>query len=263
MIRRYVSRHGNHTIVEEHMFPVGDNTNRKRNQRVKGNTPLTHVTANEKACITRLTQILNNNFDAGDLLIGLDFDADSYKKLLQNGTDTDAIRALAEKELDNFLLRMKRTLKKIGITPKTVAVVADIDGDTGEYVRPHIHIVITGNGFTMRDKKLFCGDREMTKLWGRGRVSWKSLHDQASYGPIARYLLKQVRRIPDARKYKASRNMTKPEITERIVHRYRVLRAPEGALEIAHSELNDDTQNRCQYVMYIPRKKRKDERREE
>lgn len=235
-------------VVERIKFRVGSNT-KPRKGRVRGNTPARKQDANERDCVKRAARVLNCNYGHGDLLLSCNFDEESYAKIA--GTE-DEVREKAEHEADNFLLRMKRALKKQGIEPKTFTVVSDMDGDTGELVRDHIHIVITGKGFTMRDKVLYLGEKPLDKIWGRGHVDWEPLRKQADYTDLAAYLLRQVRRLPDARKYKASRNMAKPRVTEKLVYKASRIREPAGAQVMAQSEYIPGAP---QYIRYIPRKK--------
>ena len=54
----------------------------------------------------------------------------------------DAMRAAADHELQLVIRRVKRELDKAGVSLRYVAVTSDMDGDTGETVRVHHHLVV-------------------------------------------------------------------------------------------------------------------------
>ena len=97
------------------------------------------------------------------------------------------------------------------------------------------------------------------RLWGKGGAYIRTLHDQPDLTPVAAYLMRQVRRIPDKSKYKAARGMKKPVIVdEEIVSGTRELRAPKGARVLYKAAYEP---GRPQYIRYV-RKDRKGRRRE-
>ena len=67
------------------------------------------------------------------------------------------------------------------------------------------------------------------------------------------YLLRQVRRQPDAKKYAVSRGMLLPVITEREVLGNPEIRVPAGASVLERAEYNEETV--VQYVRYVPKKR--------
>jgi hypothetical protein len=80
-------------------------------------------------------------------------------------------------------------------------------------------------------------------------VDYRPLHDQADYTPVAEYLMRQVRRLPDASKYKGSRNLKKPElISEEIVYQSRELKVPRGCRLMHRAEYMP---GEAQYIRYV------------
>ena len=90
---------------------------------------------------------------------------------------------------------MKRELDKAGVSLRYVAVTSDMDGDTGETVRVHHHLVV--------DRA--ARDAFAEKWAGMGGVDWKPLSPQVDYTPLASYLIRQIRRVPDKKKFVSSR----------------------------------------------------------
>lgn len=225
---------------------------------------------NEYSSQKSLARILNANFGAGDLFLGLDYSDDGLKRVLDWGRKQglpvdaedetvrqDAVWEAAAHELDIALRRVRRKLDKEGIELKAVYITSDMDGETGEIVRVHHHLVANG------------GVQEaFVKAWekyGLGGVSWSPLWDnQLDRTPIAEYLLKQVRRIPDAKKYRSTRNLIRPVPKDRVVYTDNELLVPEGGKLIFRQEMKADSRatvsdlnRQAQYIRYIlPEKKR-------
>ena len=89
--------------------------------------------------------------------------------------------------------------------------------------------------------------------------------------PIAEYIIKQVRRIPDAKKFRHTKNLTRPVPKNRIVETDNELLVPRGGKLIFRQEYQnraDSTEEyRCyqpQYIRYITPKalRRMEEQRE-
>lgn len=110
---------------------------------------------NENDATRRLNREIHANFSAGDLFLGLDYGPKKYSELLRRaearqeadraagqepGILEDYLRKEANRELDNFIRRVKRRLPP-GAELKYIAVTSDMDGETGEAVRIHHHII--------------------------------------------------------------------------------------------------------------------------
>lgn len=216
---------------------------------------------NEYSAQKSLARLINANFIAGDLLLGLDYSEEGMEKILAWGrkhglavdsedeaVKMDAIWEAASHELDNALRRVKRRLKKQGQDLKAVYATSDMDGATGEAVRVHHHLVVSAG---TQDAFL-----EAWEKCGLGGVSWTTLwQDQDDRSPIAEYIIRQVRRIPDAKKYRSTRNLTRPQPKDRVALSDAELRVPAGGQLLFRQEFKP---GRPQYIRYtMPPKRRK------
>lgn len=275
MERRYKNRNG---VIERTRYVVGDNA-RPRASREKGKTSFRKQEANFNSALRRLARILNCNYShESGLLLTLDYDTEGLTKLcglagltegetawmlgqrkdkigewravqkkarLQEKEELliDAcgkLRTAAEKQMNLWLRRIKRKYGRI----KYVAITSDVDGETGEVVRIHHHLVIAAENISW---DLLQGQ------WKLGSVDIRRLRGQADYTPIAVYLMRQVRRQPDAKKYAVSRGMLMPEITEREILGNPEIKAPAGARILERSEYSPETV--VQYIRYVPKKR--------
>ena len=216
-------------VVEKSKFWVSGNA------KVRG--ARTHTTSarkqdkNDQDAVKRLARWFNCNFGYGDLLVSLEYDKEGMERIGWN-------RAAAEKQLDLFLRRLKRAMKKEGLELRFAgAVTSDMDGRTGADARIHHHVVLP------KEAAAFL------YLWRLGSNYIRTLRKQDDYTAIAAYLLQQVRRIPDAKKYKCSRNLKKPLVYEREAKRAGAMRNPSGTLLMASSEY--DIESGSHYIRYI------------
>lgn len=215
---------------------------------------------NEYSAQKALARLINANFHAGDLLMGLDYSEEGMGKILAWGrahglavdsedpkAQVDAIWEAASHELDNALRRVKRRLKKQGEELRAVYCTSDMDGATGEIVRAHHHLVVSAGA-----REAFLDAWEKC---GLGGVSWTPLwQDQDDRTPIAEYIIRQVRRIPDAKKYRSTRNLHRPQPKDRIALSDAELRVPAGGQLLFRQEFKP---GRPQYIRYtLPEKKR-------
>ncbi len=224
---------------------------------------------NEYSAQKALARLINANFTAGDLFLGLDYNDIGMKRIehwaRKNGLPIDsedeaekqnALWEAAAHELDIALRRVKRKLEKLGVELKAVYCTSDMDGDTGEIVRVHHHLIVNGEA-----KSAFV---EAWEKYGLGGVSWTSLwSDQLDRTPIAEYIIRQVRRIPDAKKFRSTRNLVRPKAKDRVVYTDNELQVPRGGKLIFRQEqeqklvFSRSGMNRqSQYIRYIlPEKK--------
>lgn len=210
-----------------------------------------------------LARIINANFTKEDVLIGLDYSdaglqkitawAESKSLIREGMEESEVMNALweaASHELDNALRRVKRILKKEGKELRAVYCTADMDGDTGEAVRVHHHLVVNGEA-----REAF------QKAWaeyGLGTVEWDNLWpNQIDRTRLAEYFMKQLRRIPDAKKYRCTRNVVHPVAKDRVVYTDNELLVPKGGKLIFRQEVTNsmgakDYRNKQpQYIRYI------------
>lgn len=228
---------------------------------------------NEYSAVKALARLMHANYQEGDLLLGLDYSDKGLAKLesyarkvnpdfesLSEEEKRDAVWQSAKHEASLCLRRVNRELAKQGKEAiKSITVTSDMDGDTGELVRIHHHLVVPAGS-----------EEVFVSKWGKlGSVAWAPISKQADYTPIAEYLLRQVRHIPDANKYATSRNLVRPQPKDRVVVTDAELRVPKGG-KLLHRQEYKTRQGRDgevyaqpQYIRYIipehKRKKRKEE----
>ena len=218
----------------------------KRGGRIRGNSSERKIAGNQEHAILRLAREFNCNLTGGDLWLTATFSDEALERV---GESYEA----AKKEGKKFLDRLNYRLKKLGIVCKWWLVPSVMDGDTGEVVRPHVHIVISGDGFRVENKKLYLGGELVNEIWGNGCVDMKFIRNQQDYYPLAAYIVKQARGVSDEKKWTCSRNMKKPIVRREIVTSGGQLRVPSGAIELPGTKY--DPEKNQNFVRYIPQKK--------
>lgn len=233
-------------VIEKSQYWVG--IRKPRAKRSKGSS-LRKKDGNLRSAIRRLAQTLNCNMGKGDLLVTLHYDGEH----IGGGTPEEADRACKL-----FWDRLSRALKKLGLQIRGFWLTSDMDGETGDRVRVHNHLVIGGEGIeltwsedgTLADASV--GGRSLREIWGGGGIDVEPLREQDDYTPLAVYLLRQVRERENAKKWHPSRGLRQPVIEdERIVERPRELRAPGGATVKEIGAYDEATGQH--YIRYIRR----------
>ena len=159
----------------------------------------------------------------------------------EDGDAWNRLREEAEKQMSLWLRRVKR---KLGGKIKALMITSDVDHETGELVRVHHHIVFEAEGISWD---------LLRKEWKHGSVDIKQLRAQPDYTPIATYLMRQVRRQPDKKKYRVTQGMEMPKIEERVILSHSEIRAPAGANVLERSEFSADSIG--QYIRYVSKKR--------
>lgn len=218
----------------------------KRGGRIRGNSSEKKIEGNREYAVLQLTRTLNCNMKAGDVWLTLTF---SDEALDACGNTLEG----AKKEAWKFIDRCKYRRKKKDIITKAVVAGSEIDGETGELVRPHVHVIMNGEGFSFADGVLRLFSEGVEKIWGKGSVDVQFLRHQDDYYPLAKYIINQGRNVPDEKKYSVSRNMDKPVVRREIVNSGSQLRIPSGATELPGTKY--DPEKGQNIVRYIPRKK--------
>lgn len=189
--RRYFC--GNYLEVD--IFPVF----RKQNGRRKKAKPTSEVQAklNEHNAIQQLIRILNANFTGEDIEIHLTYRDDCLPE-----TPEEAAR-----DAQNFIRRVKRYRKKLGLPPlKFVQVPAG--GING--TRYHFHITMNGGV-----------DRSVLEdMWGYGYANSRKLQfNENGVEGLAKYVARQFSdnkaEMPFKKRWTASRNLVIPEPQDR------------------------------------------------
>lgn len=182
---------------------------------------------NEQSAERRAARIIHANFGYGDYLLTLDYSDLGLAKLaarakLTGGEDEgewmNAIRLSAEQELRNLLRRARRAAEQAGVEIRLFAVTSDMDGKTGEVARIHHHLVVNREAAELIHSK-----------WGIGGAELTPLERQKEYTGLATYLMAQVRRIGNEKKYISSRNLKRPIPKDRTALSGAELRLPKGA----------------------------------
>ena len=218
----------------------------KRGGRIRGNSSEKKIVGNLEYAKLQLARTLNCNYTRGDLWLTLTYDTAGLAKI------RDDYHA-AKKEAGKFVDRLVYRLKKQGVVCRWVLSTSCIDGETGELVRLHHHLVITGEGFRMEGRTLMLGEECLDDIWGNGTVDYKALRNQKDYKPLADYIVNQARHVPDEKKWTCSRNMKKPIVHREIVTGGGQLRVPAGATELPGTRY--DPEKNQNFVRYIPRQR--------
>lgn len=190
---------------------------RPRGTRLKGNARKSQMDANMKAALRELTRILNGNFSYmhGDLLVTFSFDQEPESR---------------KAAWDIFGKKCLKPLRKIckdkGKELKFCAVVSDMDGETKNRERIHIHAVLGG-----------CTMEDVRTCWQLGVIDCRTIRREKTHARLAAYLLKQCRCEPDEKKWHTSRNLERTRLlSETEVAGSPKYRLPKGAEIIAQGE---------------------------
>lgn len=207
----------------------------------------------------QLARILNNNFEAhADNHLGFEYNEDGYKKLMERAgkladkypeaDERDRIFIAAQIEAANWARRVQREIGGAG-SFCCVIVTSDMDGETGKPARIHHHIVIAGE---LREVAV----RKWQKL---GFVKELELYTvNMDFSALATYLMRQVRYIPNVKRYSPSRCLQQPIVEEPVrVTRFAEseMRPPAGCIVLARSNY---VRGAAQYIRYYrPPERRK------
>lgn len=209
---------------------------------------------NEYSAVKRLARDLHENYSGEDIFFSLDYAEAGMKKLekwaIKKGVDLsrlseeerrNVIWEAADHELDLCLRRAQNRAKSRGIELKAHLTTSDLKYDRKRQmyiqVRVHHHLVINREA-------LDC----FKEAWGDLGGTDVEYLDQ--YGEdlteLASYIIGQVRRIPDAKKYRSTRNIVHPQPKDRIVSSDAELQVPRGGKLLFRREFS-----RCEQPQYI------------
>ena len=208
------------------------------------------IQQNESDAVKRVARLINANFLPGDCFFAPTYSDESLATLMADMPDgipedeqMDYLYEKAHHQLQLYLRRVRRTCEKAGIDFKYIAITSDMDGETGESVRVHHHII---------------APREVMEIllekWPHGIVRKNYVWNEPDHSGLAKYLMDQVRKIPDAKKYIPSRNLIIPVPQDRIAPSGKEVQPPKGATLLHRSEYSS---GRPQYIRYIIPKKPK------
>lgn len=229
-------------VVERRKTYVGRRPSR-RGARIKGISSEKKQENNRQQAILALARTLNCNYSHGDGYLTLSFTDDA---LAACGGTLEGAKKAGRKFLDRVAYRMK----KHGKVLKWVMVPSELNGETGELVRVHVHVVISGHGLRLEDGVFWLYDEKLEDVWGNGTVDVQILRRQKDYYPLARYLILQARGAADEKKYSVSRNMVKPKVEHLYTYSPAPLRVPAGASALPGTRYDPETG--VNFVRYIP-----------
>ena len=183
--------------IDAEVFPVFGRNQRGALRRAKHQqTSVAQQRANDERSRIRLTQLVEANFTEKDLAIGLSYDGEPPTP------------ERIEKDIKNFLSRVRRRRKKMGLDQlKAIYTVGGDEMPAAGYSgkRPHVHMIISGG--IDRD--------EIERLWAKGYANADRLQPRDSgLGGIARYFTRQKQDRPrrlGAKSWRCTRNLEHPE----------------------------------------------------
>lgn len=238
-------------VVEKIKFFVsGSRPTKKISRRVK--SEINKREQNETSAVKNLSRAINFNFGPDDLFVTLTYDVAGLRKILTDlpimATDDERRELLWERanhQMTLFLRRVKRECNEQGIELKYAGTTSDYDHKHDKTVRVHHHLIMSAAALEIIKKK-----------WPNGNVHTFKLGVQEDYRYYAEYMLKQVRWVPDRKKYTPSRNLARPEPHDRIALNDSELRVPKGAKFLYRGEMRP---MRPQYLRYyFPERRFKD-----
>lgn len=174
--------------LEVDIFPVFEY--QKGRSRKRKPTSETQKRLNQRNAERKLIRLLNTNFTKRDIRFDLTYSDENNPLTAED----------AQREMQNFLRRVKRYRKKNGLPELKYVAVTEIGKRNG---RVHHHIVMNGGiDITV-----------LADIWGKGYTSAKPLQfDEFGIVGIAKYLIKE----PILKKrWCASRNLKQPKTTQR------------------------------------------------
>lgn len=141
----------------------------------------------------KLIRLANANFTNHDLKVELTYSTNHLP------LDDKA----AERELRNFLRRVKRYRESHGLSPLKWIAVTEKGSRSNRY---HHHLIMSG------EMSLF----DLVSLWGNGIVGTDILmFDENGIASLCRYMLKESRVVIGKKKYSRSRNLIIPQPKQR------------------------------------------------
>lgn len=190
---------------------------------------------NEASAEKRMARLVHANFGQGGKLVRLSYD-DTHLAALGGG-DEDALFKAAHHELRLWLRRARRACAAAGVELRYIALTSDVDGKTGELVRVHHHVILNAEAAEIARGK-----------WTAGQTHREWLDRRPDKTELVKYLLGQVRRLPDEKKYIPSRNLEIPQPADRIARSGAELAVPKGGMLLRRSEW---CPGMPQYIRYI------------
>ncbi|MCI9597909.1 MAG: hypothetical protein HFE75_11570 [Firmicutes bacterium] len=207
MIRQKRYECGAYMDIE--IFYISDRMKEIKRERKEKESSPAQKQLNDKKAKRYLTRMVHLNFSEGDLYVDLTFDNENLPK----------DRKGVQKEIRNYIARLKRHRKKNGLPElKYVYVISDVDQD-GNKARYHAHMIINGMDRDVAEEK-----------WGKGYANADRL--QFNEAGVTGKVLYIARQGKGEKTWSGSANLKKPEpkVTDRKIkprHMERMKNDPE------------------------------------
>lgn len=216
---------------------------------------------NEYSAVKRFARDLHANYTGEDSFFTLDYSEIGMKKLekwaIEKGVDLntltedekrDVMWEAADHELNLCLRRAQNKAKKAGVEIKAMLTTSDqkYDRKLQQYiqVRVHHHLIVNREAV-----KFFEG--AWNKLGGT-KDKYLSTYGE-DWTELADYIVSQIRRMPDTKKYRSTRNVIHPEGKDQVARSDAELQVPRGGKLLFRREFTRSGQP--QYIRYLLPKK--------
>ena len=186
------------TLLESQVYPSFDNKADMPKTKKKRETSPSQSNLNDKNARRYLIRLANINFGKGDIWATFGWD---------NGHKPQDMEQ-AKKDVVNFIRRINRRRKKDGLENIKYIYIIAID----EHVRPHFHILMTGDGVD-RD--------ELEELWGKcSRPNTRRIKpdDDFLITGLATYISNNPH---GTKRWCPSKNLQKPEEPKRSYSKFK------------------------------------------
>lgn len=186
------------TLLESQVYPSFGKKSDMPITKKKRETKPSQKNLNDKNARRYLTRLANINFGEGDVWATFGWNDSCLPE------DEDRAR----KDITNFLKRVNRRRKKLGLENAKYVYVLAFDG----YKRPHFHILISGDGID-RD--------ELEKIWGKcDRPNTRRIKPDEKFLLVG--LATYITQNPHgAKRWCSSKNLEKPQKPERSYAKFR------------------------------------------
>ena len=197
---------------------------------------------NEASAEKRMARLVHANFTEGGKFITLTYDDGHMVKITASiAADSkdyeNELYHVAHHQLQLWLRRVRTECAKQGVEFRYIAVTSDVSSKTGEVVRPHHHIILNEEAAEIALSK-----------WKNGKTNWKWLDSDLDKTELVEYILRQVRRLPDKKKYIPSRNLIVPQPKDRVAVNGAELAVPKNGQLLKRAEFSPGMP---QYIRYI------------
>lgn len=181
-------------ILECEIYPILSEMGKWERGKKKqdGRSRMVQKNLNMRNAVKHFVRLVNRNFTPEDIAMHLTYDnfnlPESYEQ--------------AKKDVTNYIRRLKRYMKKLGLGELKYVYVIEFSDAEGKKVRVHSHIIMNFSDRTVAEE-----------LWAKGRANSKQLKpNNSGLKEIAQYMMKQQRK-DSTKRYTPSRNLKQPKIT--------------------------------------------------